>query len=377
MNHAVLINLQSFFTLPMWLIAVYVPGMRPANRYWIPLSWIGISVWFIQAFTVFIPCYQVFRHQTLQQETLIAIATWEARTRQGVDGDLLEARGSSTRLPTVVSQRYEGIGEAERGHCAMSAIGAASVDSLFTMQALESTLDHNPEPLRRFASLRDFSGENVSFLMAVRQWKALWLKLGAPANDEGQPAITRQELFKRGLQIYANYVSPKYAVFPLNLSARDFGRLHEVFAAAARLLYGDSETSSINNISPFDNDSDPSDRLNTASTYREGQDSMYDNIELITQKIQYCGFVPHNFSRTVFGAAEKEVKCKSLELHNKSIDTETILQILSSQTLGRSTSAIPQKATTADAEGQKLSVALQQRASLASEEVLAEQASST
>ena len=198
----------------------------------------------------------------------------------------------------------------------MTALATPSVDSLFTMHALEHTLELNPEPLRRFASLRDFTGENIAFLIAVREWKALWLKLGAPPNEQGQPSMTRRELYKRGIRLYANYVSPRHAVFPLNLSAGDYQKLQEIFGAAARLLYGDSEESSLNEITPFSNGSDPLDRLNTADSSKCGEDSMFSGasyetqraVNLITEKISYWGHVPHAFSRSVFDSAEKSIK---------------------------------------------------------------------
>jgi hypothetical protein len=293
--------------------------MRPANRWWIPLAWIGLSIWFIQAFTVFIPCFQIFRHQKLQQETLNAIAVWETRTRQGANNDMLEDHDASdtSRIQNQMARTFDKMNAAEGGGIAMMHFENRSSESLYTMHALEHTLDRNPEPLRAFASLRDFSGENISFLTEVKGWKNCWLRLSDDSSVRGRTTVTRRELFKRAVAIYANYVSPLYAVFPINLSARDAIKLDEVFRRAAKTLYGDSESSSDNDVTPSSwNSHDPLDRLGTADSSTRGPDSMFSagnasmrqDVDYLTEKVQYWGRVPDGFDRSVFDAAEKSIK---------------------------------------------------------------------
>ncbi len=82
---------------------------------------------------------------------------------------------------------------------------------MFTMIALQNALESNPTPLLEFAALKDFSGENVSFLLQVAQWKRGW----AVAKDESQ---RMQEQFIRAVQIYSHFISLEFSEFPINIS---------------------------------------------------------------------------------------------------------------------------------------------------------------
>lgn len=287
--------------------------MWRANQYWSPLSYIGVSIWFIQAFTVWIPCYQVLRHQTLQQETLDAIIHWESRTRNGVNDKMVDGQELTSRLPTAVTQTYEKMDSLEMGREPITSFENHSSESLFTMRALEHTLARNPEPLRRFAATRDFSGENIAFLTAVREWQDLWPKLHSAPVVTGRTTITRRALYNRAVHLYASYVSAAHAVFPINLSARDYEKLEFLFGAAAHTLFGESENSSISDVTPFANGSDEMDMGN--SSYR-GNDSLFSgadfqmqqNVDYIHAHVDFYGAIPHDFNDTCFNASEKSIK---------------------------------------------------------------------
>lgn len=272
-------------------------------------SRIGISVWFIEAFTVWIPCYQVFRHQTLQQETLDAIALWEARTKSGTT-----TCSGTTHVPRSVADTYKTLDSVEAAKEKNGdGFEKSSIESIYTISALEHTLNQNPEPLRKFAALRDFSGENIAFLIGVREWKSMWPESGSPPDKFDQfEGPSRRQLFKRAVHVYANYVSPLYAEFPINISSRDLRNLDALFLEAARVLYGDSRRSSLSDATPFSDSSGKSmygeSEGQAARRSMRGEDSETNLVDLIAEKVQYWGEIPKEFSKTAFDDAEMSIK---------------------------------------------------------------------
>jgi hypothetical protein len=253
----------------------------------------------------------VLRHQTLQQETLDAIIHWESRTRNDENDEMVAGRQPTSRLPTAVTQSYEKMDSLEMGREPITWLENHSSES-FTMRALETTLARNPEPLRRFAATRDFTGENIAFLIAVRGWQGLWPKLHNASETAGQMHITRRELYKRAVHLYASYVSV-HSVFPINLSARDYHKLQSMFGAAAHTLFGASENAPIDDITPFGNGSDEMER---ASSSHCGDDSLFSgadiqmqqDVDFISAHVEYHGVIPHDFDSTCFNASEKSIK---------------------------------------------------------------------
>lgn len=309
-------DLLRFVALPLWLIALYAPGMRPVNRWWIPLAWIGISIWFIEAFTVWIPCYQVLRHHALQQDTLDAIALWESKTKSSAAAPGAGSRDSPTRVPPVIADLYAKESVLGARGDRETSFENNSIESLFTMHALEHTLELNPEPLRHFAAFRDFSGENVSFLSAVREWKALWSGSSLQHATRPWSPSTRRRMFKQAVKIYANYVSHRHALFPINISDRDYRELHGLFGDASRILYGGSEASSDCEITPFSNNSDPMSESKASSTPSDRSDRAIfdtrqngnDAVDFVTDKVQYWGYIAPTFDERVFDIAVRSVK---------------------------------------------------------------------
>ncbi|KAF3760750.1 hypothetical protein M406DRAFT_342939 [Cryphonectria parasitica EP155] len=232
--------LASLPATPMWLIALYVPSMAEVNARWFPPQWIAISIMLLEIFTVFVPCWQALKHQSLQQETLDMISAWESKY-------VAEDPSSGT-----------------------SSSGATVSASLLTMGALEQLLNDNPEPLRCFSALKDFSGENVAFLVAVSAWKK-----GYPENPTEE---ARREAFTRALHIYTDFISPR-TEFPVNLSFHDIKDVEAVFSGAVKTLYG-AEEPVLNPIPQF------------------GSQNW----------LKQWGEVPEGFDGTIFDRAEKSVK---------------------------------------------------------------------
>lgn len=183
----------------------------------------------LEIFSVFLPCWQVFKHHSLRQDTLDTIAAWESRYTQGKRSTASTATssmgtgGSSKKIWSVLTIRKT---PASRRPSGTSHSGG----SLLSMGALERLLETNPEPLRVFSALKDFSGENVAFLSAVAVWKKTF------PHDQGQGAI--RDAYKRALNIYTEFISP-LAEFPVNISFQEYKHLEAMFEEATRVLYGD------------------------------------------------------------------------------------------------------------------------------------------
>ncbi|KAK0757272.1 hypothetical protein N5P37_009991 [Trichoderma harzianum] len=270
--------LSNLHSAPMWLIALYVPGMQPVNNYFIPPQWIAVSIMLLEIFTVFVPIIEVWKHNALTQETLNSIARWESR-KKGFSGGDKSINSDSTR-----SSWGGRMGRASSVHT------NSSGGSILTMEALEHTLSKNPEPLQQFSALRDFSGENIAFLTSVREWKALYFSaVKELEKDDGAVKELPRECFESALKIYVDFISATHAEFQINLSSTDFKSLQVVFEHAANVICG-SERSNPDPCTPFD---DIPHRTDSESTL---------NI------VRYWGEVPAEFNEHVFDDAEMSIK---------------------------------------------------------------------
>ncbi|KAJ6443473.1 Mannan endo-1,6-alpha-mannosidase [Purpureocillium lavendulum] len=293
---------------PMWLIALYVPGMEPVNKYFIPPQWIAVSIMLTEVFTVFLPCWEVMRHQTLRQETLDSIAQWESKNkvskRAGNMGRSIHT-ASSTRVESIMSGWKSTNGSVKTNN---------SDESILTMSALEHVLERNPAPLQEFSALRDFSGENIAFLTSVAEWKN---SLPQAVRDGDVKDVNTRELvrerFNRALRIYAGFISTRDAEFPINISSHDLKKLEGIFEASARMLYG--EKRDVDPATPFDFPAPPVTRAMSSSS--EGSEKtaaaasttgITTAAQAVGDRVQFWGEIPDEFDETVFDDAEKSIK---------------------------------------------------------------------
>ncbi|KAK1752778.1 hypothetical protein QBC47DRAFT_62761 [Echria macrotheca] len=225
---------------PMWLIALYVPEMAPVNAVFVPPQWIALSIFVMEIFTVFVPCWQVRKHQNLMQETLDSIASWESKkmktkSEAASDNSAPPLSPTSTKVAEPLSfdpwKKLPSFDKSEPD-------GLPTGESVMTMAALEHVLDKNPEPLRKFSATRDFSGENIAFLTAVAEWKTTMPPPFVRNRHNTTPEIVRQQ-FTRALRIYVDFISPRDAEFPINIAWHELRKLEGIFERAARSTMGD------------------------------------------------------------------------------------------------------------------------------------------
>ena len=210
-----------------------------------------------EIFTVFVPVFQVILLKYQRKKAAESNLKWETSSQ-------------TTLRSSTYSYQYNmqsSLSLVEKGDL-LGHLDEKLGDRLLTMLALEHVLKENPTPLQDFSALNDFSGENVAFLTRVAQWKA----------SSTDPI----ESFNRALNIYIDFVSPRDAEFPLNLSSSDLKELEHIFEGPARFICGDNE---VNPATLFDCAS------STASV-----------------RARYAGAIPEEFSSAVFDTAQNHIK---------------------------------------------------------------------
>ncbi|CAM1509613.1 Fc.00g033520.m01.CDS01 [Cosmosporella sp. VM-42] len=295
--------LANLHATPMWLVALYVPAMESVNDKWIPPQWIAISIMMLEIFTIFLPCWEVLRHQSLRQETLDSIAQWESNNKVlGKGGSRSVATGSATMAGSALTSWSKD-----------GSVKSGSGESILTMGALEYVLERNPEPLQQFSALRDFSGENIAFLRSVAEWKS---SLPASARDpeKSKDSATQElvrERFNSALRIYTNFISSRDAEFQVNLSSQDLKKLENVFESSARIIYG--EKRAVDPATPFDTFLTPTTKVDSSASSAHGSEkgiisnSSMDEPDL-GDKALYWGEIPADFDETIFDDAEASIK---------------------------------------------------------------------
>lgn len=280
--------------------------MAVINQYFIPPQWIAISIMLIEIFTIFVPVWEVLKHQSLRQETLESIARWEARNK-GAAGGSIET-GSSY------------VSWAKPYRSKATSISSSSNNSVLTMDALEHTLVKNPEPLQQFSALKDFSGENIAFLRRVAEWKLKFYsakgvdrkisviseKTGGPPSPTTQVDVRAS--FEEALRIYIDFISSRGAEFQINLSSPDFKKLAAVFEHAARIVYGDERTP--DPATPFETTDwhvCPKGLPSDSQTAICSPDTPKSE-EIAMENIRFWGEIPEEFGEDVFDDAEMSIK---------------------------------------------------------------------
>ncbi|KAI0010171.1 hypothetical protein F4779DRAFT_579036 [Xylariaceae sp. FL0662B] len=271
--------ISNLHATPMWLISMYLPAFTPINKYFTPSQWIHLSVTMFEVFTVFVPCWQVLRHRSLRKKAVDSNAKWETV--------------SEATLKSSSSEGWKSCSFVEKGYT-IELLDQELGDRLYTMSALDHVLNENPGPLQEFSAERDFSGENIAFLTRTATWKSSWPEF--PNEDQIRDAFTH------ALAIYTDFISPRDAEFPLNLSSQDLKRLEAIFEKPARIICGEAR---VNPATPFDA---------PPRAHRRGSGEAaapsHDWIELgeVASRIQYVGEIPEEFDSAVFDSAQAHIK---------------------------------------------------------------------
>ena len=292
---------------PLWLCSLYLSAFTTVNQRWIPPQWFVLSITLIEGFTLLIPCYHVYKHHNLRSETLAAISHWESRNNLGTTD--IESTNVSSDLSFNACDNYEKglLNTNSRSTKADKASSISRRSQMYTMLALEHALRWNADPLQKFAALKDFSGENISFLTHLATWHKSWPKTNT-STKHVEHDIRAQ--FSRAVSLYAAFVSAEHAEFPINVSSRTLKQLDAMFAHPADLLFCDTRSqSTYNSATPFidtelgkGSNSNVGLSLELSAALSKGQASL--NVD----ELQHHGDIPPLFGPNVFEDAENEIK---------------------------------------------------------------------
>nr|POF14864.1 hypothetical protein CFP56_71248 [Quercus suber] len=107
------------------------------------------------------------------------------------------------------------------------ASGIPQGKGMYRMAALDRAIAINPAPLLYFAARKDFSAENILFLLQVRGWRSAWAT--ATKNPATGEVITaaKEYLLKSAVQIFRDSITLT-AEFPINIEDPVARNLREV-----------------------------------------------------------------------------------------------------------------------------------------------------
>lgn len=186
-----------------------------------------------------------------------------------------------------------------------------------TITALENAIATNPLPLLQFAATKDFTAENIIFLIQVRDWKTSWAATPSP------PALhSRALLFNNAVEIYAQSVHEKLAMFPINIEGGIRSRLDAIFEPAVKnLREGNWETfDPYNEITPFAGDEgemplspmspgSPGSPMRTSWPLSSAPPTPKSTFSSeVAEFVRNMDDIPREFDEKVFDAAEKSIK---------------------------------------------------------------------
>lgn len=288
-----------FDHFPAYVVSIYSHLHARVSTY---ISRFSISIFFIEAFVIGFPCWQVIKTHSLHQETLEAIASWERKNRGNDVG--VDAISASTALGGSTLGASSGKSVKTK---ASAKTGDSRRNDMFTMLALENALRNNPRPLLEFAALKDFSGENISFLSHVTDWKRAWI------TSSLDPKALQYEQFLQAVRIYSHFISLEYSQFPINISSRLKKELSQVFDEAANTLNRRNSAQSADSATPFDDFASEASVTPLRDTFDLEGTLGKANLQSVTTMADLASdgrtvFVPEAFSPLVFDPAEAEIK---------------------------------------------------------------------
>ena len=169
----------------------------------------------MQAVTIFFPIFEAYRSRSQLRNALDIVKAWEQRNQ----GD-----GSTTYSGSTKNNSFGG-----RKSGSTDTLSSRRRE-MYTMPALEKALVSNPTPLLHFAAAKEFTGENIIFLMQVRDWRAAWNRAHREFGTvTGQ---VRRNLFNMAVEIITLSVHTKTADFPVNIEGKIRSQLEEIFGPA-------------------------------------------------------------------------------------------------------------------------------------------------
>jgi hypothetical protein len=276
--------------------------------------WLAPGIIVMQACTIFFPIYSSYRSQRLSKKTLYTLQAWETRSHWTADSTTLCSNSVHTRSTPAIHPKASFRTEKSAAQYRDNEMYE------MTIAALDNAIATNPLPLLQFAATKDFTAENILFLIQIRDWKSSWASSSSPPTP-----YSRAVLFRKAVEIYTQSVNEKMAVFPINIEGGIRSRLDALFEPAVREL-GDGICDSVdpyNEITPFAGGEGemplspmspgcPGNPLKSTwplpSTPKSGVSTEVERAYHPEIDGKIVGDVPEEFDERVFDAAEKSIK---------------------------------------------------------------------
>ena len=260
----------------------------------------------MQAATVFFPIFEAYRSRAQLRSTLAAVKSWEEKRKSIGSG---AGYSDLTKNNSLYS---------EQKPTSTATSASSSRREMDTMAALDKVLAANPTPLLHFAATKEFTGENIVFLMQVRDWRAAWNRA---VRDFG--TVTGQvkyRLFNIAVEIFATSINTKTAEFPVKVEGKIRYKLEAMFGPAVVGVdpFNHQSFDAIGLEPPrplqakFDNDISGSNGIGRDPSASESQENFISpgktELEVIPEAPESAADIPTSFDEYVFDEAEASVK---------------------------------------------------------------------
>jgi hypothetical protein len=258
----------------------------------------------MQTAAIFFPIFEAYKSRVQLRGTLAAVKSWEERRKSG---ESYTGYSGSTKNNSFIS----------KDKCGSTATSVSSRRrEMYTMAALEKALTLNAQPLLEFAASREFTGENIVFLMQVRDWRAAWNRA---IRDFGTvTGQVRYRLFNIAVEIFATSVHIKTAEFPINVGGKIRSNLEATFGpAVVTVNYLDENIVDPFNrhsllVSMFDHDIEKLRKSRSNGNAAGSQESIIpsskNDLDIIHEVPECEADIPDGFDQYVFDEAEASVK---------------------------------------------------------------------
>lgn len=183
------------------------------------------GIFVMQFVTIFFPIYEAYESRRHMRTTLSLIKDWEEKGNSGSSA----SSGDMSRASYTISIRSK---------------------EIYSMASLEKALAVNPMPLLHFAASKDFTAENIIFLMRVKEWRQAWATAPRKPGTDVLTEAARSLLFRLAVEIYMTCVVDTISDFPINIEATVRYSLDTFFEHA--VPEGKKRLSSNNDASLFD-----------------------------------------------------------------------------------------------------------------------------
>ncbi|KAK4613617.1 hypothetical protein CLAFUW4_09658 [Fulvia fulva] len=211
---------------PLWIAAVFCIKFKPVNIRWVPPMWLAPGIVVMQIVTIFFPMLEEYQSRRHMRRTLSIIETWEKKDTADLYGSIVS--GDRSQLSQSTSTRSK---------------------ELYSMASLEKALAVNPLPLLHFAANKDFTAENIIFLMRVKEWRQAWASAPRQPGSRSVTEESRAMLFRLAVEIYMTCVLDTISEFPINIEGPVRTKLDFLFDSA--VPDGKKRTSAESDASPF------------------------------------------------------------------------------------------------------------------------------